>query len=259
MDKRVADKFTRGGFSRADKAVKKRIIMALDGQEKGGKTNFALTAPGPIGVINLDIGLDGVVQKFQTDKEIWVCDIKTNIQDLKSLSPDKAAKEADIAYQRLYKGYREVLGEARTIIWDNATEVWELLRMSRFGKLDHVKPHHYGPVNAEYRELIRLAFDQEKTNLILLHKMKDEYVNDSRTGKVKRAGFSDTGFLVQCNALAWRDTGKDAPEFPDCFHVLIHDCRQNAEIAGLDLTGADANFATLAQLVFPDTTEADWQ
>jgi hypothetical protein len=247
--------YEQAGFHRASEAVKRRLIMAIDGREKSGKSHFALSGPEPIAVINLDIGLDGVVQKWQDDKEVWVQDIKVDIQGLKELTPQAAANEADRAFSAVVKAYKAVLGEARTIIYDNATEIWELLRMARFGKLDHVKPHHYAPVNAEYRDLLRMAYDQDRTNLILLHKMKDEYVDDKRTGAVKRAGFADTGFLVQVNALAYREPGVDVP---DCFHLQITDCRQNAELAGVDISGHELNFQQLAMQVFPGTTEKDW-
>jgi len=251
----AGNKFEQAGFVRAAEDVKRRLIMAIDAREKSGKSHFALSGPEPVAVINLDVGLDGVVQKFQSDKEIWVQDIPVNIQELKELTPQMAAKEADRAYQQVLKAYKAVLGEARTIVYDNATEVWELLRMARFGKLDHVKPHHYGPVNAEYRELIRMAYDQSVTNLILLHKMKDEYIDDKRTGLVKRAGFADTAFLVQMNALCYRGPEETVP---DCFHMQIMDCRQNAELNNVDVSGADLNFPFIATLVFPDTKEEDW-
>jgi len=111
-------------------------------------------------------------------------------------------------------------------------------------------PYHYGPVNAEYRELIRKAYASGK-NLILLHKMKDEYVNDKRTGSLKRSGFSDTGYMVQVNVRMWRDEENN-------FHLYVKDCRQSPEVAGLDLLNDMANFTTLATLVFPETTEKDW-
>lgn len=248
----------RAGYTRANSTTKKRMIIAVDGVEKGGKTHFALTAPEPIGVISVDIGLDGVVQKFQADKEIWVAEHKIDMQSIKTLKMNEAAEEAEKALDRLLKSYKEVLGQAKAIVWDTATEIWELVRMAEFGKLDHVKPHHYAKPNARYRDLIRMAYDQEFTNLLLLHKMKDEYVNDNRTGRKQRAGFSDTGFMVQVNALAWRDRSKDAPPVPDCFHLTIQDCRQNAELSGVDISGADLHFATLATLVFPDTNLEEW-
>jgi len=152
--------------------------MAIDGLEKSGKTHFALSAPAPIAVINTDIGLDGVIQKWQSDKEIWVQDVRFSVADFREMKPEEAAKAADEIMKKVHAAMKAVLGQARTVIYDNATEIWELVRLSHFGKLDQVKPHHYVHPNNEYREIIRSAFDQSTTNLILLHKMANEYVID---------------------------------------------------------------------------------
>ena len=76
----------------------------------------------------------------------------------------------------LISSYQWALAEpaVRTISVDTATELWELLRMARFGKLTQVMPYQYGPVNAEFRSLIRMAYASDK-NLILLHKMRKVY------------------------------------------------------------------------------------
>jgi len=235
------------GFVRADQPTSRRIVMAVDGPEKSGKSNFALTAPGPIGIINTDIGLDGVVQKFQNDKEIWVKNIDFRIQDLMKLSREAASDEAGKLVTALMQAYQFILGRAATAIVDNATEVWELLRIAEFGKMDHIKPHHYGSVNAKYRNFIRMAFDQEVSNLILLHKVKDEYVDDKRTGRKLRAGFADTGFLVQANISCWKDPTKPVP---DKFNATIVDCRHNPSVEGLTFTGTDCNFETVRQYIF---------
>lgn len=247
--------YERAGFTKAAQPVKKRIIMAIDGLEKSGKSHFALSAPEPIGVINFDIGLDGVVQKWQDDKDIWVQDVRFVVEDFRAMKPEDAAKEADRMLRSVTKAYKDILGEARTIVVDNATELWELVRLSHFGKLEQVKPHHYVHPNNEYREFIRVAYDQSRTNLILLHKMSDEYVNDKTTGNKKRKGFSDTGYLVQVNALCYREILQPVP---DCFHMTITDCRQNAELSGIDLSGNDLNFQQLAMQVFPGTKAEDW-
>lgn len=248
--------YERAGFTKADQPIKRRLIMAIDGTEKSGKSHFSLSAPSPVAVINFDIGLDGVVQKWQSDKDIWVQDVRFVIADFRTMQAEAAAKEADRILQKVWKAYAAVLGEARTIVVDNATELWELVRLSHFGKLEQVKPHHYVHPNNEYREFIRQAYDQDKTNLILLHKVKDEYVNNERTGLKKRAGFSDTGFLVQCNALCYRDPQEQS--VPECFHMIVTDSRQNAELAGTDISGAELNFPFLATQIFPTTTEEDW-
>jgi len=60
------------GFDLADTEVKPRVILSVEGREKEGKSHLAMTAPGPIGIINMDLGLEGVVHKFARDKKIYV-------------------------------------------------------------------------------------------------------------------------------------------------------------------------------------------
>jgi hypothetical protein len=225
---------------------KRRLIMSLSAREKQGKTHFALTAPDPLAFFSLDLGTDGVLQKFQ-DRKIFVSEYDYRNAGGFDISVFQSA------WGRLKGDFLTVLKnpDIRTIVWDTATEVWEMMRMAAFGKLTQVKPHHYGPVNAEYRDLLRLAYGSDK-NLILLHKMKAEYVEDRRTGKFERAGFSDTGFLVQLNAVAWRD--KDGT-----FGITVQDSRQRPELAGEEITEPLLSFPFLASQVFPDTLEEDWR
>lgn len=234
------------GFKLADDSVKHRLIASLASLEKQGKTHFALTAPGPLAVFDFDNGLEGVLNKFAKRKTIYVseyklgnsCDLNTYLANL-----DKFKREF-LATMKPGNGIRSVLV-------DTATEMWELMRMARFGKLTQVLPHNYGPVNAEFRELIRVAYTSDK-NLLLLHKMKPEYVNDKSTGKVLRAGFGEIGFLVQVNIELRRDAELD-------FTSTVKDCRQNEGIAGLELVGDMNNFPSLAQLVFPESNEEEWK
>jgi len=222
------------GFTTERSTPKRRMLLSICGREKQGKTHFALTAPGPIALIDMDIGTEGVIEKF-ADKKIYYLDFKP--------PEDRALAESD--WDRLVEGYSAVLEhpEIRTLIWDTATEGWELLRMARFGKLSQVMPHAYGPVNAEWRRLIRKAYDAD-VNLILLHKMKRMYVNDKWNGKYERSGFSDIGFLAQCNAEVSRnaETGE--------FRCHVIDSRQNPDLAGMDLEGPMCTFETLLDLVF---------
>ena len=63
-----------GNFTLANDPAPRRMVVALDGLEKMGKTSWALTAPGPIALQNLDIGAEGVIQKFQSEKQIWLAE-----------------------------------------------------------------------------------------------------------------------------------------------------------------------------------------
>jgi hypothetical protein len=203
------------------------------------------------------LGLDGVVQKFQDKKEIWVAEHRVNTTKLRAeFSAADVAGIASEAWDNIMKDYDEMLvSGARTGIIDTGSELWEILRLARFGKLEQVRPHHYGPVNAEFREVIRKAFDTDM-NMWLLHKMKDEYINDKRTGDVKRTGFGDMGFMGQISLRCWRN---DEEKYPDCFHVTVTDCRKAPELHGFDMNGEMATVATLGQLAFPDSSEEDWQ
>lgn len=227
------------GFTNAkDRVSHDRIILSISGLEKQGKTHFALTAPGPIAYFSTDIGDEGVVEKFIDDKEVWMMNIDK--------VDDDHAEQAPKEYARFKEGYLAMLRgkEVKTIVFDTATEIWELLRMARFGRLTQVMPYQYGPVNAEYRALIREAYNWDK-NLILLHKMKAQYINDKRTGEWERSGFSDTGFLVQVNAQVYRYSQEDGGEFV----LWLKDCRQNPDLADEEFEGSMCNFDMVASAV----------
>lgn len=227
----------------------RRLIMAVSGREKHGKTHFALTAPSPVAYFDTDVGTEGVIEKFvASGKVIYHNDYNYHaLGDIRQSGPVNPEP-----YIKMWEGmkndYVAVMdSKVRTVVFDTSTEVWELMRLARFGKLSQVLPHHYGPVNAEFRGLLRLAYMADK-NLILLHKMKQEYINEKRTGRYERAGFGDTGFMVQVNIKCWRrlaegDSGRLL------FGLTVEDCRQNADAAGLELEEPMCDFATVASMV----------
>lgn len=232
------------GLKKAVVEKPKRLIVNTMGKEKSGKTNLGLTAPGPIVLFDFDYGLEGVIGKFASDKDIYPSEYRIN---------EIAANAFITQFERFKKEFASALKEpeVRSIVVDTGTELWELARMARFGKLTQVMPHNYGPVNAEMRGLIRDAYSSDK-NLILLHKMTEIYKNDKPTGTFGLAGFKDVPYNVQVNILCWRDEEQ-------VFHATIQDCRQNAEVAGFDMIGDMISFPNLATLVFPETEEGDWK
>jgi hypothetical protein len=243
-------------FTQQMTEAKRRLIMAIDAPEKCGKTNFALSAPGPIAYVNFDQGLDSVIQKFQKLKKIYVAEMKLprSRNDMDVTEVANAAAESWNTFCNDFMGaVRDTT--VRTIVTDTATELWELLRLAKFGKLAQVMPHQYAIPNSIYREMIREVENSTK-NLILIHKVGDEYVNDKRTGKKIRSGYKDTGYIVQVNANLWKVPEE---EYPDRFHLQITDCRQNPECEGTELTGDMVNFATVATMVFPESELEDWQ
>jgi len=237
-------------FERAMAEARRRLIVSVEGRVKHGKTHFALTAPGPIYIQSLDEGLEGVVQKFQRQKEIHVATYPgVTVADLRTLGEGQIVERYGAIWDRFCADYDYALQHARSIVWDTGSESWELARLARLGKLGQIKPHHYTMVNMEYRELVRRA-EHSNANLILLHRLKKEWANDKWTGNYERAGFGDIGSWVHVLARAER---RD-----DGFHLVVTECRQNAELWGVDLPQPLATFPQLAQLVFPDSKPEDW-
>lgn len=215
--------------------LRRRIILAVDALDKAGKTRFGFTAPKPILYLDLDIGREGVIDKFKNPLIVVSKPFTFRALDSMFLPENKDKATSDIAmekalpeldrFRRTYlAGLREPIVRyngkplrARTIIVDTGTEVWELLRLCEFGKLTQVKPHHYAAVNGMMRDLVRAGFDSD-VNVLWLHKLKAEWIQSSdpakgasKSGTMERQGFGDMSFLVQANCLLYRapTAGKD--------------------------------------------------
>ena len=237
------------GFDRVTGGVRKRIIARVVGRDKCGKTTLALTAPGPCLVFDMDRGLEGVIERFLPKKEIY----SVSYREMLGNSQEEHVQK----WSKFTEDYHRALAEPelRTIIVDTENAAWEMVRMARFGKLTQVKPHHYGPVNKEFSELVDAAFDSDK-NLILLAREKKEYKggasgSDSWTGKWEPGGFSHMQYIVQVNLRVFRDA--------EGFGVEIVNCRQNSTLFGEVFHGELCTFPTLATMILEGTTPEDWE
>jgi hypothetical protein len=235
------------GFTRANSTVKRRLILSLEGLEGCGKTRFTLTAPAPIAFINFDMGLEGIVEQFQEQKAIYVATVKL---DFTGGARDKIIEAAEKELAKVETNYQTALRQARTIVIDTGSELWELLRLAAFGKLDKVMPHQYAEVNQSMQRLIKLAYDSD-ANLLLTHRLKEQWINDKKTGLYEFAGMKDIPYLVQAHARMWTD---DAG-----YHLKVGKSRQNATVVGLELVNEMITFPQLAGFVFPESDAKDWE
>jgi len=245
------------GFTKANMGWTPRLILAVDGAPGSGKTRLALTAPGPIGFLNLDVGLDGVIQQFQDDKDIYFPGDGTPyiLPDFLpgEVSEQRMGQQAKPLWEQFCKDFVQTCKTMRTGVVDTASEAYELSRLSHFGKLEQVKARYYGAVNQEWRTLMRNATHGSTANIIMLHHVKDEYLNDARTGNKIRSGW---GGMEGAAFVSVRLAG---PPQQSEFTCTITKCRQNASLVGMTLEGDDITFPMLGQAVFPDTEAEDWQ
>jgi hypothetical protein len=242
----------------------RRLIWRSYGEQKCGKTHFALTAPGPIFIQSFDIGLEGVVEQFLAEgKDIRALEYPFNPE---TYTTEKAtAGAANKLWEQFVADYSAALVEARTVIWDTESEVWELLRYARLGAKSGA-PKDYAVLNNEYRGLVRQAYG-EGVNLGLLQKTKEEWVSrmdpskgkmvPHNTGERVPTGMKEVGFLVQCNLKHERLLDE---ALKVTYRVTIEDVRHTQ---GQGLVGQSfddmLNFPMLAMGIFPDSSSEDWQ
>ena len=237
-----------------------RLLLRVSGLEFAGKTHFALTAPDPIGILNMDRGLEGVVEKFLdgciATKEIHSTDFRH--------MPVKTQDDHEARWYKVEETHNTLLNDKaiRTIIWDTDTEAWEMARMAHFGRLTKIKSHHYGEVNAAFRKLIDDGFDAGK-NLIMIGRDKKQYVKKSASsedsawnGKYEAAGFTELPSIAQVNLRAKIILGDDGNHTPT---VTIGKCRQNLPLSGTVFEDEEACFSWVAANVINGTSPEDWE
>lgn len=236
-------------FNKYQPKLTRKACLSVEGREKRGKTHFALTAPGPIIYINLDEGLDRV------QPEIKFPTLDLRVVNVPSFSrdghPDKVAEEALKVWENLKQIHMSALDAARTVVYDSFTEVWELARLARFGKLQSVQWFHFGPVNREFHDFIR-EYNRHDANLILIHKVmaeKDE--NGSKNGNYERKGFTHIGFDVDDFIRVDRDDN-------GAFFAEVVESGHNPAVRGKRFTEPGNTFADIALSLFPASTPAEW-
>lgn len=256
------------GYSYIDPDMKRsrRWIVALDALEKHGKTRFALTTPGTLAYMDFDNRSEGTIEEFlaagrkimwrtKPDGTPWPYQIPADA----GASDEKAKEvqaEARAEWKRFESDYEDLLHSSSvdTIIIDTATEAWELVRIAGFGRLNEIPPHLYSEVNGAFRRLIRLARKQTRVNLVLVHRLKDEWANEKKgdkikgytTGKSIRAGFSETGFLVDVNLRLTRLPLAACDDADDLgFRLTVTDCGANPRVRGLELANEAITFPNL--------------
>ena len=231
-------------------SVPRRLVIALSGFEKTGKTHLALTGRSPIVLFNLDVGEEGVVEKFKAaGKEVYIHQIPLERPTSLITSPDGASQEV---WKKNWKDLNTKLEQVYalnpgTVIIDTWTEAYELARLAHFGKVDQVMPNRYGPVFAEMAAAVRQAYDAESTTTVFTHKMGINF--DTKQPEVK--GWSQMPYMVQVN-LENKRTPSQLGYGLDDYSCTIKDCRQNPHVNGYALR--DNTFS----IEYLETFVLDW-
>lgn len=233
-----------------------RIVAASVGEAGTGKTSFWLGAPGPIVVQTLDQGLEGVVERFSSDKEIYVADY-----DLGQSGEAYTHALAEQARDKFVEDFEHAVKNARTIVWDRETDVFPLFSYARFGTDDAfgaAPPKDWDKLKGEIRRLIAMAKAND-INFGVIQGMRNEWVSTrsktgakaaTQSGNRIRAGMDDIDALVHIDLLHERKAGT--------FSVTVGKSRGPGGQDIQDQTFSNLSFVDFALLVFPDSTPEYW-
>lgn len=254
-----------GEWEDAPTELSRRVVFAeVYGDTGTGRTSWALSAPGPIALIHCAEKIEGIVQPFARNKKIRVHNFGAVIA---GSNPQAIADQADVVWRALTAKWYDAFSWAKTIVLDTHTDTWELIRLARFGGLKPAGGRvdaNYGPVNAEYDSLFKAFKAQDRCNVIVIGKTKEEYVKSKkggsdgmgeRTGRTIVAGQKDMQFRAdvrvrtECNIMA------ATPD--EMFTSRIEKSWWNAEVLGMEVPGPMSNFADTMGLI-TQTDPAEW-
>lgn len=243
-----------------------RMVVSIDGEEKTGKTHFMLTAPPPVYVLNVDYGLEGLVNETFAGKEIHVADYRLQ----KGPFGSKATQKRCIELVRQFtEDYRQLINEKRrvSIGWDTASELWQVFRFADFGRLAQVLPNRYNKVNTLWADLLNEIY-KSRHNLILIHRMTDKYgpkrdepsvsvpVLDANGNVVRiREGHKRMASIVQ---VVIRTHRREKAKGGVVMGFTVRECRQRPALTGRAYEGDLATFGHLALDVFPSSEPSTW-
>lgn len=246
------------GFETYTPQAMTRIMAINSGQEKNGKTEWAFSAPAPLAVISFDPGTLRIVNKHaQQGRRIIPCWMRVDRKDLMS--------DHQKNWDTVQRAVDAVLSDTsiRSLVIDTGTEMWDLLRLKMFGKLEQVMPHKYVEANAEMRRFIKGIYDS-RLDLITVfpHKVKKEYKSDKKgdkdiwTGGYEFAGWNDFPFHADLIIRNFRD---DTAEDGEPFKVLIKDCGPEAALNNMTFSGPEAKLPALASIMYPEIDPKAWE
>lgn len=270
--------FAKDGFFNYEQIRgKRRIMISSEGLPDSGKSEFALSMPGPGVALCLDRGIKGVMENQNPPKTRQV---NWAIKIVKVPKPGQVAitteKNPYLDYWRAYYAdLKKILAnrDCRSLLIDGDSDSWELQRMAVFGKVLKVPEIQYTQVNTDRRALYAMLFDTE-LNIVATNKLSKHYAPQIKNGRpmldnsgkpikewdgtYERQGFKDQGYLWDLQLRHLRGDVDD-PEFNrGKWGIRILQCKPNVNLVGSELWGDDCNFSTLVEVVYPHIKRSEW-
>lgn len=242
-------------YKMADQPVKPRIIASSAGEVGTLKTSFWLGAPGPIGILSFDRGLEGVIEEYQDQKAIYVQEF--DWVTAPGAEPDQSAA-VDMRDQ-ITEVFEHMVKHVRTMFIDKETDMWSVFKYAEFGAPEKGRQDDWDLLKNRVRRLMNMpkALD---LNFGMIQGMKNEWISQinpntgakgiAQTGLRVPAGMDDIEAIAHINIMHMIEDGE--------FRMRIGKARGPGGRAIQNQTIPAVTFAEFGQLVFPNSSEADW-
>ena len=242
-------------YTLADKPAKERIIAASFGEVGTLKTSFWAGAPGPIVFLSFDQGLEGVIEPFQDEKEIYV-------KEYAWVTAPGAEPDQQMAIDlrdEFTADFEHAIQHARTVVIDKETDMWGVFKYADFGPPEKGRPDDWDALKNRVRRLLNMpkALD---INFGVIQGMKNEWVSQTnnktgakgitQSGNRIRAGMDDVDAIMHININHVLEDGE--------FKMKIGKARGPGGRDIQNTTLPFVSFAEFGQLVFPDSDESSW-
>lgn len=217
-------------------ASSQRLVVAIWGREKSGKTQMALSFPDPLYFFNFDWGVEHHLPRLQKEgREVYVASYLPTTADI-------SVDDAGAILRAFEQDYTNALSATRkrgggTLVIDTGTQLWQLvsscfLEPVRAKRKDsQIYPFDYGKPNQYYAHLINES-KQAGANIVLVHRAREVYDAAGKpTGKYEMQGNNQTSYLVQIVLKMDKVAGIYRSTFDSCW--------QDGALEGKTLLNAD--------------------
>lgn len=226
------------------------------GTEGSGKTHFAATAPGPIGLLALDkkskrtfievagkLGTEVISNEkpFLSDKDAITMAV-TNGETPQGLKLIKdtytAAVTAIFDMAMAYAAHPQI----KTVVLDTASQFFDYVLFSHFGRRNQITPTSRGAAN---QDMIDLINGLRSTNLVLIHRSKEIWKPTGQydkqggaikepSGKFEQEGYKHVGGFLTAN-LELTSKRQPTDDLKAKFKARVVTSQSNVLMEGQDL------------------------
>lgn len=242
------------------------LFVDISGEEKTGKTTLALSARPKIHVIDMNDGLDGVVQKVVKKRGAGV--IKVAYHPLPQHDTKEKIQTAALkTWAAITLDVKSAAEQGGSVLFDSGTELYKLSRYASLGalKTDSKKGAlDYENMNSMMRGMWHL-FHAYKANFIVTHQVREEWKRKKvdgveksfTTGKMINNGWEDTGYDIQ---IALRTEKRVNTEYGLHFVAILTTCRFDPSLEGTEFSSANDMFSLPYIMGFVTDTETEkWE